>query len=151
MPYSFYAITSKSDNDVNAMAANWITQASFEPRLIALCLQKTCYTYSLIEQGRVFAVNLFLKEDVDLIKPFTKSRAKKPEKMNEAKFSEGPETGCPILEGSAAYLECEVRSIFETGGDHNIVLGEVISAGIIKEGEVGDSLTLLDLGWSYAG
>ncbi len=151
MPYGFYAITSKFDNDVNAMVANWMSQASFEPRLIALCLQTTCYSYNLIEQGKVFAINLFLKEDVDLIKPFTKSRVKNPDKMNDATFTTAPETGCPILDGSAAYLECEVQEIVETGGDHNIVVGKVINAGINKEGKVDDSLTLLDLGWSYAG
>ena len=151
MPYGFYAITSKHGSDVNAMVANWLTQASFEPRLIALGLQKTCHSYNLIEQGRVFAINLFLKEDVELIKPFTKSRAKNPDKMNDATFYEGPETGCPILKGSAAYLECNVKKIIETDGDHNIILGEVIGAGIAKDGEVNDSLTLMDLGWSYAG
>jgi flavin reductase (DIM6/NTAB) family NADH-FMN oxidoreductase RutF len=151
MPYGFYAITSTYGDDVNAMVANWLTQASFEPRLMVLCLQKTCYSYHLIDKGRVFAINLFTKENVDSIKPFTKSRAKKPEKMNTAKFINGPQTGCPILEGSAAYLECNVKKIIETEGDHNIILGEVIGAGISKEWDVNDSLTLMDLGWSYAG
>jgi len=41
MPYGFYAVTSKSDEDVNAMVANWISQVSFEPRLVALGLKKT--------------------------------------------------------------------------------------------------------------
>jgi flavin reductase (DIM6/NTAB) family NADH-FMN oxidoreductase RutF len=36
MPYGFYAITSKSGDDVNGMVANWVTQVSFEPRLLAL-------------------------------------------------------------------------------------------------------------------
>ncbi|OGO18247.1 MAG: hypothetical protein A2Z14_01625 [Chloroflexi bacterium RBG_16_48_8] len=97
MLYGFYAIKSKHGGEVNAIVANWISQASFKPRLIALCLQNTCYSDNLTEKGRVFAVNLFLKANVDSIKPFTKSRAKNPEKMKEAKFSEGPETGCPIL------------------------------------------------------
>ena len=151
MPYGFYGITSKHGDDVNAMAANWVTQASFDPRLISLCLQITSYSYQLIEKGRVFAVNLFLKEDVDFLKPFTKSRAKRPEKMSEASFTFGPLTGCPILDECAAYFECKVVKIVETGGDHNIILGEVLAADIIKEGDVDQSLTLLDLGWSYAG
>ena len=151
MPYGFYAITSKHGNEVNAMVANWITQASFEPRLIAIGLQKTCFTYSLIEKGNIFALNLFLKEDVESIKPFTKGRSKNPDKMKDAVYTDAPMTGCPILENSAAYLECEVVTIFETGGDHNLVLGKVVGAGENKDGEVKGSLTLMDLGWSYAG
>jgi flavin reductase (DIM6/NTAB) family NADH-FMN oxidoreductase RutF len=151
MPYGFYSITSKAGDDVNAMVANWITQSSFEPRQVVLGLQKTCYTHGLIEQGRVFAINLFRAEDADLIKPYTKGRSKNPDKMKDARFEPAPETGCPVLEGAAAVIECEVVKIVDTGGDHDIVVGEVVGAQVFKKGEVSDSLTLTDLGWSYAG
>ncbi|MGB7934526.1 MAG: flavin reductase family protein [Gammaproteobacteria bacterium] len=151
MPYGFYAITSHAGDDVNAMVANWLTQVSFEPRLISLALQKSSYTHGLVEEGGVFAVNLFLGADVEAIKPFTKSRSKKPEKMAEATYTLSAETGCPVLEGAAGVLECRVVKILDIGGDHDLVVGEVIAARTLKPGEVEDSLSLLDLGWSYAG
>lgn len=151
MPYGFYSITSKAGDDVNAMVANWITQASFEPRLLVLGLQKTAYTHELVEQGRVFAVNIFREQDADYIKPFTKGRAKNPDKMRDAKYESAPETGCPVLEGAAALIECKVVDIFDTGGDHDLVVGEVVGAQVFKTGGVEDTLTLTDLGWSYAG
>lgn len=151
MPYGFYSITSKADDDHNAMVANWITQISFEPRQLALGLQKTCYTHGLIEKGGVFALNIFRKEDQELIKPFTKGRAKNPDKMKQASFTPAPETGCPVLEGSAAYLECRLVRIIDIGGDHDIVVGEIVGAGVTKAGEVSETLTLPHLGWSYAG
>jgi len=151
MPYGFYGITSKADDDVNAMVANWVTQVSFEPRQIAIGMQKTCYTRTLVEEGGVFAVNIFRKEDMEALKPFTKGRAKNPDKMSEARYNPAPETGCPILEGSAAYLECRVVRIIDTGGDHDIVVGEVVAAEVAKPGEAHETLSLPDLGWSYAG
>jgi flavin reductase (DIM6/NTAB) family NADH-FMN oxidoreductase RutF len=151
IPYGFYSITSRNGDEVNAMVANWLTQASFEPRLIALGLQKTSYSYGVIEEGGVFAVNIFNKADQEAIKPFTKSRKKNPDKMKDARYTEAPETGCPIIEGAAAYLECKVVQIVDTGGDHNIVVGEVVGAGVNKPGKAADTLTLVDLGWSYAG
>jgi flavin reductase (DIM6/NTAB) family NADH-FMN oxidoreductase RutF len=151
MPYGFYSITSKHGDEVNAMVANWIVQTSFEPRMLALGLQRTSYSYELISKGKVFAVNLFLRQDDEAIKPFTKSRLKNPEKMSGVDYSPAPETGCPIILGAAGYLECQVKEIFTTGGDHDIILGEVIGAQVLKEGSVDDTLTLLDLGWSYAG
>jgi flavin reductase (DIM6/NTAB) family NADH-FMN oxidoreductase RutF len=151
MPYGFYSITSKAEDDVNAMVANWISQISFEPRQLALGIQKSSYTRDLIEKGGVFAVNLFRKEDVEAIKPFTKGRSKNPDKMKDVRYERTPETGCPILEGSAAYLECRVARIFDTGGDHDIVVGEVVGAGVTKPGEASETLSLLDLGWNYAG
>ncbi len=151
MPYGFYAISSRLEDDENAMVANWVMQTSFEPRQIALGLQKTCYTHALIEKSGVFCVNIFNKEDVEAIKPFMKGRSKNPDKMKEAAFRPAPETGSPVLDGSAAYVECKVLQIVDTGGDHDIVVGVVVGAGVSKPGEAGDTLSLPDLGWSYAG
>jgi flavin reductase (DIM6/NTAB) family NADH-FMN oxidoreductase RutF len=151
MPYGFYSITSRQGDEVNAMVANWVMQASFEPRLIALALQKTSYSHNVIEAGQVFAVNIFNKTDAEAIKPFSKSRYKKPDKMENVHYIEGPETGCPILEAAAAYLECRVVGKLDVDGDHDIVVGEVVGGGVAKPGKAADTLTLLDLGWSYAG
>lgn len=150
-PYGFYSITSRSGDEVNAMVLTWITQASFEPRLIALALQRTSHTYGLVKAGRVFAVNLFQRGDFDIIRPLTKGREKEPEKMAEVAYSPAPETGCPVVEGAAAYVECEVEQILETGGDHDIVLGRVIGGESFRPGEAGDTLSLPDIGWSYGG
>ncbi len=151
IPYGFYAISSHSGEDSNIMVANWLTQASFSPRQIALGLQKTSYSHGLIESGGVFVVNIFNKADGDAIKPFTKGRSKNPDKMTNVQYTAAPLTGCPIVEGAAAYLECKVVAKLDTGGDHEIVIGEVIGAGVNKPGEAKDTLTLVDFGWSYAG
>ena len=151
MPYGWYVVTSRNGEDANAMVANWITQVSFEPRLLAFGLQKTSYSYGLVNQGRVFSVNLFLKEDQEIVKSFSKSRDKNAAKMDNVKYSAAPETGCPIIDGAAAYLECRVKEIYDFGGDHNIILGEVVGAGNMMDGEDKDSLTLPTVGWHYAG
>jgi flavin reductase (DIM6/NTAB) family NADH-FMN oxidoreductase RutF len=151
MPYGFYSITSHHGTDLNAMVANWIVQSSFEPRQITLGLQKTSFSHGLIQASKVFAVNLFYKADVESMKPFTKSRAKNPDKMNDAHYTLSAQVGCPILEGAAAYLECRVVGNLDTGGDHELMVGEVVGAAILKPGSVNDTVTLLDLGWSYAG
>ena len=151
IPYGFYAITSHNNDEVNIMVANWLTQASFEPRLLAMGLQKSSYTHGMISEGGVFAINIFRKEDQDLLMPYTKSRSKNPDKMKDASYTEAPETGCPVLEGAAAYLEFKVVDLIDVGGDHDILVGEAIGAGVLKEAEIGDILTLPDIGWGYAG
>jgi flavin reductase (DIM6/NTAB) family NADH-FMN oxidoreductase RutF len=151
MPYGFYSLTSRNGDEVNAMVANWITQASFTPRLMVVGLQKTCYTHGVIQEGRVFCINIFKKDDKEAMTPFTKSRAKNPDKMKNAVYSEAPATGCPVLEGAAAYVECKVVGIHDVGGDHVILVGEAVGAEVIKGGEAGDMMTLPFIGWSYAG
>lgn len=151
MPYGFYALTSKHGDTVNAMVVNWVTQVSFEPRLLAVGLQKTSRSYELVTTEKVFALNLFHKENADAIKPYTKSTSKNPDKMRDAHYTPAPATGCPILEGASAYIECRVRQVIDIGGDHDIIIGEPLGADIYQAHDVANTLSLVIMGWSYAG
>ncbi len=151
MPYGFYAFTTNNGDEVNAMVVNWVSQMSYAPRLLAVGIQKSCYSRGLLEVGGGFGLNLFLQADSDAIMGVTSGRVKKPEKMEEANYSPAPETGVPVLAGAAAYIECKVTQIDDVGGDHDIVVGEAINADVMKEGGPPDVLSLTQLGWSYAG
>ena len=151
MPYGFYAFTTKTDSDANAMVANWVSQMSYTPRLIAVGIQKSCYSRALLEVGGAFGLNIFLQADSEAIMGVTSGRAKKPEKMDAAEYSAAPETGVPVLAGAAAFIECKVTRIVDVGGDHDIIVGEAINADVMKEGAPPDVLSLTQLGWSYAG
>ncbi|MDX1417707.1 MAG: flavin reductase family protein [Candidatus Promineifilaceae bacterium] len=151
LPYGFYSIGSRSGDELNLMVANWVTQISFTPRLLAIGLQKKAHSHSLISTGRVLTLNLFLAEDAESIMPYTKSTVKNPDKMADASFTKAPETGCPVPEGAAAFLECRVREILDIGGDHDIVVVEPVGGQVLKAAEAGEILGLPDIGWSYAG
>ncbi len=152
IPYGFYSITTTDGADeVNLMVANWLMQVSFTPRMVALGLAKKAYSNGLVKKGRVFVVNIFNKENMEIIKGFSKSREKNPDKVKNATYTLSPTVNCPVVEGAAAYLECEVRTIVDAGGDHDVVIAEVVNAGVMKPGKVEETLTLLDLGWNYAG
>ena len=151
IPYGFYNLTSRHEDDVNAMVFNWFSQVSFSPRLIAVGLAKKAYSHGLIEKSGVFAVNIYNAEDQDIMTQFSKARSKAPDKMEAARYTPGPQTGCPVIEGAAAFIECKVVEMVDIGGDHDILVGEVINAGVLKPGQVEDTLTLPDVGWSYAG
>lgn len=151
IPYGFYAVTSRDGDDRNVMVLNWLTQVSFEPQHLVIGLQNNAFSMGLIEKSRTFGVNLYLKDDANAIKPFTKSRKKDPEKFEKANFTNGPVTGVPILDEAAAYLECEVVEIYDTGAGHSAVIAKVVGGGVRKAAEASDTLTLPHLGWTYAG
>ncbi len=151
IPYGFYAIGSQHEGDENLMVLNWLMQASFEPQLIALGLMKDAHSYALIEKSGSFTVNLFSKEDKEAVMPFTKGRAKNPDKMLGAKTSSSPNFANPVLDSAAAYLECKVVNKLDTGGDHDIILAEVVHAEVRTQVDAADLLSLPGIGWSYAG
>lgn len=152
LPYGFYAISSADgEGDVNIMVANWLMQVSFTPRMLALGLARKAVSYGLVQKGRVFGVNVFRQEDRDAVMGFTKSRKTNPDKVAAASYTLSPNLEVPVVEGAAAHIEVRVKEIVQTGGDHDVVIGEVVGAQVFKEGEPGETLSLPDLGWSYAG
>ena len=151
LAYGFYSITSRHGDVVNAMVGNWLTQVSFTPRLVMFGLSKKAYSHEVIAAGGVFAVNIFNKGDQAAMMPFTKAHRRQPEKMSQAVWTPGPMTGCPILEGAAAYVECRVVSLVDVGGDHDLLVGEVVGGDILKPGDAATTLTLVDVSFSYGG
>lgn len=151
IPYGFYAITTRNGADRNVMVANWLTQVSFEPRLMAFGLQTDSYSFGIVKSTLVFGVNIFRKTDADVIRQFTKSRAKHPEKIEAMHYTDGAETGVPMLNEAAATLECRVQQIVDVHGDHAIVVAEVVGAKVARMSKIEDVLTLADFGWSYGG
>jgi flavin reductase (DIM6/NTAB) family NADH-FMN oxidoreductase RutF len=151
IPYGFYALTSRDGDDKNAMVINWFSQVSFEPQHVVIGLQNTAYSMQLVENSKKFVINIFHKDDAEAIKPFTKSREKNPEKFTAARYSEGPATGVPVLDDAAAFLECEVVEIVDTGAGHSAVVAKVVGGDVRKEFKADETLSLPQLGWSYAG
>jgi len=151
IPYGFYAVTSRAGDDRNVMVLNWFSQVSFEPQHVVIGLQNSSYTMGLVKESKKFVLNIFRKEDANEIKIFSKSRKKNPDKFQQANFTDAPVTGVPVLNEAAAYLECEVIDMIDTGSGHSVVYARVVGGDVRKEGEASDTLTLVDLGWSYAG
>ena len=102
------------------LTANSFTSLSLDPPLVLFCVDRTIKSFQAMHQNRHFAVNILREDQQHLSRQFAKSGA---EKWNGVTF-ESWETGCPIIDGCIANLECDVESLFE-GGDHVIIVGKV--------------------------
>lgn len=151
IPYGFYAVTTAAGDDQNVMVLNWFSQVSFEPQHIILGLQRTSHSYGLVKQSGKFVVNIFHRDAAEVIKPFTKSREKNPQKFEAARWGPAPVTGLPVLDEAAAYIECEVAGELDTGSGHSVILGKVVGGGVRKKHAAEETLSLPFLGWSYSG
>jgi flavin reductase (DIM6/NTAB) family NADH-FMN oxidoreductase RutF len=142
------------------MMADWVMQVSFEPRLVAVSLERSSTTLRNLRDSGTFSVNVLAAGDRALAVRFCQPRdASKIQGRNDANASVihdklagvphayGPLTGCPVLDDALAYLECEVQELVDAG-DHVLAVGLVVGAGVLHDGE---PLSSRDLGWSYAG
>ena len=147
IPHGVYIVGVKQGDQVNAFTGTWLTQVSFTPPLVAIGIKKDSHSFEMIKAGRVFSVNVLGKDQKSVAEHFVKPAAIVGEKLNEVRHHPG-RTGAPILDDAIAYFECEVREIANERGDHAVVIGEVVEAGVHRDEP---ALTLLDTGWHYGG
>ncbi|MDZ4278914.1 MAG: flavin reductase family protein [Dehalococcoidia bacterium] len=160
MPYGLYIIGSVVDGEVNGMMADWVMQVSFSPRLLAVAFENDAHTLENIRANGVFTLNL-LSQDHDSMELAAKfaqpyydakikgrSRAapdvhRKLEGIAHTKTA----SGCPVLEASMAWLECEAERFVDTG-DHTVVIASIRDGALLREAE---ALTSSYTGWPYSG
>ena len=147
IPHGVYVVGVKQDSQLSAFTATWLTQVSFTPPLIALGVKKDSHSFAMIQHSRVFSINLLGKQQKGVAEHFVKPATVVGEKLRDVRYRLG-KTGTPILEEAIAYVECEVREIANERGDHAVVIGEVVEAGVPKDEP---ALTLMDTGWHYGG
>jgi len=150
IPYGLYVLTSESPKGaVAASTVNWVTQASFEPPLVAVGVKKDSGAHAIIKESKTFALNVLGKGQQGLAFKFFKSLEREGDSIGGEKFSKGT-TGAPILASTIAAIECKLVETIERG-DHSIFLGEVVEASVpvMPVGRADDAtLVLKDLGES---
>jgi flavin reductase (DIM6/NTAB) family NADH-FMN oxidoreductase RutF len=147
IPHGVYIVGTKQEAHLNAFTATWFTQVSFTPPLVALGVRRDSHSFTMIQQSGVFSVNLLGKDHKPLAERFVKPAAAGEDKLKDIRYRVGA-TGTPLLEDAIAYVECEVRELANAQGDHALVIGEVVEAGVRQDGP---ALTLADTGWHYGG
>ncbi|HZQ57386.1 MAG TPA: flavin reductase family protein [Acidimicrobiales bacterium] len=150
MPSGLYVIGSRAGERRNGMTANWVTQVSSVPKLVAVAVERDALTHELVHDGGVFSVCIIDREDRAIVRKFTK-----PVEVDlEAKALNGvtyveKTTGAPILAQSVAWLDCAVRQEVEVGS-HTLFVGEVVDAGFAKD-EATPVLRMEDTRMNYGG
>jgi flavin reductase (DIM6/NTAB) family NADH-FMN oxidoreductase RutF len=152
MPYGLYVVGSRDGERGNLMTLNWATQVSFDPKLVAISVDRTALTHELIAAGGVFALNIVDREDRAIVRRFTKPVEvdATAQTLNGFGYREGV-SGAPILNQAAAYVDCEVRQTVPCG-DHSLFVGEVVDAGFGEGKPEGTPvLRMEDTRMSYGG
>ncbi len=147
LPHGVYIIGVAHNGHANAFTGTWLTQVSFTPPLVALGVRKDSGSFQMIQDAGVFTVNLLDKTQKPIAEHFVKPGSADHDKLAGIRTRPGS-TGAPVLEDALGYFECRVREIANAQGDHAVVIGEVVDAGLHRDGP---ALTLMDTGWHYGG
>ncbi len=111
-----------------------------------LGLKRESKTADLVKESQQFVLNIMGESQKPMAKAFLKHANIEGTKLNGYNFCTG-ETGAPILTDAPSFLECKIEKFVE-GTDHDVVIAEVINAGVQSEEQ---PLVLRSTGWSDGG
>jgi len=122
-------VTTTWEQESHGMTVSAFTSLSLEPPLVIVCLASRSRGCHLIARSGVFAVNVLAAGQANLSARFAnRDRPRGSDAFSGVETAPGA-TGCPVLRGAAAHVDCAVQEL-HAGGDHTIVIGSVLAAGL---------------------
>jgi len=143
--YGLYVVTCVAGDDVNAFTANWLTQVSFEPPLVAVSVENASKSLPMIERSRAFAINVLRSGQRGLAGTLGKSALKHPNKM--AGIAYDIQNGYLVLHDALGWVGCTVQHVVPAG-DSTLFIAGVVETGLLAEGP---ALTMNETGFRHAG
>jgi len=128
IPYGLFVLTARDSRGQFAAASmNWVTQASFNPPQVVVCIKKDSTTFQVVDSAGKFALNVLGKPDADLAFTFFKHVEEQEGTLGGVPYHMLGDV--PVLSSVPAFLICEVTAAVGEG-DHRVLLCTVIEAGL---------------------
>jgi flavin reductase ActVB len=116
--------TKAADGAYVGFTASSFCSLSLEPPLLLVCLQKNADCYAAFMESNHFAVSILSHGQDEIAVRFA---TKAIDKWDQTPDQPAPLTGLPVVTGASATCECRIYDRVD-GGDHTILLGEVLRA-----------------------
>jgi flavin reductase (DIM6/NTAB) family NADH-FMN oxidoreductase RutF len=142
-----FVLTSRFGDHYGAATVTWLSQASFKPPFIMAAVRPGSSVFACLKESRVAAVHILGSAQQEIAKKFIAATLVESGYINGEPFRDG-KTLSPILTNAPAYVECNVKHIHEDGGDHAIVVMEVVEAVLRTDVR---PLTVEESPWEYGG
>jgi flavin reductase (DIM6/NTAB) family NADH-FMN oxidoreductase RutF len=115
------------DGRAHGLTATAFSSVSIDPPLCLVCIDRRARAHAPLLASRRFAVSVLGAEQQASSRHFARDT---DDKFDGHAWVPGSVTGCPVLQGSIAAVECEIADVHE-GGDHTIVVGRIVGASAL--------------------
>jgi flavin reductase (DIM6/NTAB) family NADH-FMN oxidoreductase RutF len=126
-------ITCRPDGQDHAMTASAFCAVSLDPPLVLVCVSRTARFSSAIQASPLWGVSILAASAEPAADWFATSGRPLAGQLDQVAHHRGS-TGVALLDDALAVLECRTRSI-SAAGDHDIVIGEVITAAVSEQAD----------------
>jgi len=121
-----YVVTARWGDRYSAFTASSVTSISLRPPLIMVSVDRSSLSHDPLVNSEYFIIILLSADDVELAKLMAEPLDPKV-KLERAGFREGVEGPLPGV--PRPYLVLRRYAVYD-GGDHSIVLGEVVGGSV---------------------
>jgi flavin reductase (DIM6/NTAB) family NADH-FMN oxidoreductase RutF len=124
-PSGIVVVTTSLNGSPHAMTVSAFTSVSLEPLLVLFCAEKIARFHDTVIEAGVWSVSV-LDENSEKTARWLATRGRPLEgQLDTVGHHPGAVTGMPILDVALSALECRTTAVHD-GGDHTIVVGEVV-------------------------
>ncbi len=146
--YGLCAVTAAHEGERGVFTANWLSQVSFDPPLVALSVEIESATLGLIRESGRFAICPLGADQREIAGNLGRPKARTGDKFAAYNLETvATAGGPPALASALGYVVCNVVSE-SPAGDSVVLIGEVIEAQVLHDG---DPLTMRAAGFRHAG
>ena len=145
LSYGVYVLTTKNKDYYTAATVTWVSQASFEPPMLSVCLKKDSGPYKLVRERKEFILHMLSDDQKNFAAKFFTSTNVVGNELNGEKFK--LVNDLPILGAVPSYIHCSVLEVLGNG-DHPLFLCMVEN---VKLRNSSKPLELRKTGWKYGG
>ncbi len=128
-PTGVTAVTSMSGDMPVGMAIGSFASVSLDPPLVTFSAAKDSATWITIREAGSFCVNVMGHDQLDVCAVMA---SRQDDKFSDVSWRASEKTGSPVIEGSLAFIDCTIGSVYE-GGDHDIVIGHVRELSVLDD------------------
>lgn len=118
-------VSATLDGVPHCMTVSAFTSVSLDPLLVLFCAEKIARFHEAVLAAGSWAVSV-LDEDSEKLSRWLATRGRPlQDQLAGVAWHPGPLTGAPILDDALSAFECRTTAVHD-GGDHSIIVGEVI-------------------------
>lgn len=119
-------VTGFDGDEPQGFTAQSFHSLSMDPPLILVCPGKSVASWPRIRPSGKFCVSILSRQQEAACMAFASKTA---DKFGSCAWSPARVTGSPMIDGSLAWIDCELHAEHD-GGDHTIVVGRVLDVEI---------------------
>lgn len=146
--YGLFWVSAEHEGERGIFTANWVSQASFDPPLLMLSVERESSTLPLIRASGRFVIGPFRSDQRELAGDLGRPKARVGDKIAAYELDIVSMEACGFaVADSLGAIDCEVRSEIEAG-DSVVFIAEVVEATVLGEGV---PLTMSEAGFRHFG